>query len=52
MEKIWANRVIAGSKTWEDVRRAGREEAVMDELMRRVEAGTLSEERYYEVIDE
>ena len=51
MEKIWANRLIEGSKTWADVP-ASRKAAVKAELEARVEAGTLTEERYGEIVGE
>jgi hypothetical protein len=46
MNKIWANRLIAGTKTWEDVVKAGREEGVLEELKSRVENNQLSAEQF------
>lgn len=51
MNKIWANRLIAGDKTWEEVpdtRKAG----VKAELWNRVLTGEITEERYHEIIGE
>ena len=48
---IWANRLIAGDKTWTDVP-AIRQDAVKEELRRRVEAGELSADRYEEITGE
>lgn len=51
MDKIWANRLIAGTKTWAEMpafRRAG----VKRELDKRVAEGEISEERYKEITGE
>lgn len=51
MDRIWANRLIAGTKTWAEMpesRRAG----VKQELAKRVAEGEISEERYKEITGE
>lgn len=51
MDKIWANRLVAGTKTWAEMptsRRAG----VKAELARRVTDGEISEEQYKEITGE
>lgn len=51
MNKIWANRLIAGDKVWEDVplnRKAG----VKAELKNRVLIGEITAERYEEIVGE
>lgn len=48
---IWANRLIAGDKTWADVP-AVRQDAVKEELRRRVEAGEITGDRYEEITGE
>lgn len=51
MERIWANRLIAGTKTWAEmptIRRAG----VKAELTRRVVDGEITTERYKEITGE
>ncbi len=45
MSKIWANRLIAGTKVWADMP-ASRENEVKKELRARVEAGEITAERY------
>lgn len=52
MNKIWANRLIAGTKTWADVIKAGREEGVLTELKNRVESGEITAERFEEITGE
>ncbi|NGM16945.1 XkdX family protein [Eggerthellaceae bacterium zg-893] len=49
MNEIWANRLIAGTKKWEQVP-ASRKEAVAAVLEGRVESGVLSEERRLEIV--
>ena len=44
MNKIWANRLIAGTKTWADVIKAGREDGVLSELKARVASGEITAE--------
>lgn len=51
MDKIWANRLIAGTKTWAEMparRRAG----VKRELGKRVAEGEITAERYKEITGE
>ena len=51
MNKIWANRLIAGDKQWSDLpayRRAG----VKDELAARVVSGLIAEEQYKAITGE
>lgn len=51
MDKIWANRLVAGTKTWEEMpssRRAG----VKRELGKRVAGGEITAERYKEITGE
>ena len=45
MNKIWANRLIAGTKTWNQVP-ASRKDAVLAELKGRVEDGLLTAEKF------
>ena len=49
MNKIWANRLIAGTKTWSDVIKAGREDGVLAELRKRVMNGEITAERFREI---
>ncbi len=51
MNEIWANRLIAGTKTWEQVP-ASRREGVAAVLAERVEVGELSDERRREIVGE
>ena len=51
MDKIWANRLIAGTKTWEQVP-ASRKDGVMEELRGRVADGSLSAEKFEEITGE
>lgn len=51
MEKIWANRLVAGTKTWAEMparRRAG----VKRELAKRVAEGEITQEQYKEITGE
>lgn len=51
MDKIWANRLVAGTKTWAEMptsRRAG----VKRELGKRVAEGEIDAERYKEITGE
>lgn len=50
MDKIWANRIIAGTKTLNDVPDS-RKEAVKNELYARMEAGELTYEAYNAIFD-
>lgn len=51
MNKIWANRLIAGTKTWDQVP-ASRKDAVMEELKSRVEDGEITAEKFVEITGE
>lgn len=51
MNKIWANRLIAGTKTWDECpeyRRSG----VKSELAKRVAAGEITADQYAEITGE
>lgn len=49
MAKIWANRLIAGDKTWSQVPEE-RKGAVKTELEKRVSAGKISREKMEEIL--
>lgn len=49
METIWANRLIAGTKDWDDVPES-RKDGVKAELEARVEMGRLTEEKYCKIL--
>lgn len=51
MNVIWANRLIAGTKTWAELP-ADRVDGVKAELRNRVEKSKLTEERYAEITGE
>lgn len=51
MDKIWANRLIAGDKTWEDVPER-RIKGVTEELAARVVTGEISEETMNKILGE
>ena len=51
MDKIWANRLIAGTKTWDNVP-TNRRAAVLAELKERVESYEITAERYEEITGE
>lgn len=51
MAKIWANRLIAGTKTWDAVP-SSRKEAVKAELAGRAERGEITAARYEEITGE
>jgi hypothetical protein len=51
MDKIWANRLVAGTKTWAEMP-ASRRAGVKAELARRVTDGEISEEQYKEITGE
>lgn len=51
MNKIWANRLIAGTKTWDDVP-ASRKAGVKEELSVRVADGEITAEQYAEITGE
>ena len=46
MDKIWANRIIAGTKSLDDIVNPERRTAVEAELKRRFDAGIITEEQY------
>lgn len=48
MAKIWANRLIAGTKVWEEVP-AERKGDVLAELKNRVENGKITADKYTEI---
>lgn len=50
MNVIWANRLVAGTRTWDEVP-TSRKEGVKAELAARVEGGKISAERYGEITD-
>lgn len=52
MNEIWANRLIAGTQTWEKCVKTGRAEAVKAILKSRVNEGTLSEEKFKQIVGE
>jgi hypothetical protein len=49
MAKIWADRLVAGTKKWKQVP-ASRKAAVKEILLDMVEEGTLTEEHYQEIV--
>lgn len=49
MNEIWANRLIAGTQTWEKCAKAGRTDAVKAVLSERVLAGKLSVDDYLRI---
>lgn len=51
MNEIWANRLIAGTKTWEQVP-ASRRSAVKTVLAGRVGSETITAERYEQITGE
>ena len=51
MNVIWANRLVAGTRTWDEVP-ASRREGVKEELADRVESGKISAEQYKEITGE
>lgn len=51
MDKIWANRLVAGTKTWAEMP-ASRRAGVKAELARRVTEGEISEEDYKRITGE
>lgn len=48
MNKIWANRLVAGTKFWNQVP-ASRKEGVLEELRLRVENEEITAERFEEI---
>lgn len=51
MERIWANRLIAGTKTWAEMP-ASRRAGVKAELAKRVTKGKITAEQYKEITGE
>lgn len=51
MDKIWANRLIAGTKEWEEMP-ASRRAGVKRELAGRVAEGEITPEKYKEIVGE
>lgn len=51
MNVIWANRLIAGTKTWDDVP-VDRVDGVKAELQKRVAGGKITAEKYTEITGE
>lgn len=51
MDKIWANRLVAGTKTWAEMP-ASRHVGVKRELAKRVAEGEISAEQYKEITGE
>lgn len=51
MDKIWANRLIAGTKEWAEMP-ASRHAGVKAELAKRVVDGEIDAERYKEITGE
>lgn len=51
MNEIWANRLVAGTRIWEEVP-ASRKSAVRDVLAGRVERGEITAEQYVAIIGE
>lgn len=51
MNEIWANRLVAGTKTWAEVT-PSRKNAVKDVLRGRVASETITAEQYEEIVRE
>ena len=51
MNEIWANRLIAGDKTWANVP-TSRKAVVKKALLARVETGEITEEQYKSIVEE
>lgn len=49
MNNIWANRLIGGTKTWEDVPES-RKDGVKTVLLERVDNGFITMEQYIDII--
>ncbi len=52
MNEIWANRLIAGTKTWAQCVRSGRAESVKKALAERVKSGDITADKYNEITGE
>lgn len=51
MDKIWANRLIAGTKTWDEMPKS-RQNGVKNILKERVETGEITAEQYQTITGE
>jgi hypothetical protein len=51
MNKIWADRLVAGTRKWKEVPKS-RKTAVKDILLEMVNDGTITKERYQEIVGE
>ena len=51
MDKIWANRLVAGTKTWDQVP-ASRKNSVLAELRSRVADGEITAEKFEAITGE
>ena len=51
MNEIWANRLVAGTKTWDEVT-PSRKSTVKEVLRSRVESETITAEEYEEITGE
>lgn len=51
MDKIWANRLVAGTKTWDEMP-ASRRPGVKRELAKRAAEGKITAEQYKEITGE
>ena len=51
MNNIWANRLIAGTKTWNEVP-ANRKDGVRAVLLERMASGIITAEKYNEITGE
>ena len=51
MNKIWANRLSAGTKTWDDVPDTRRDD-VLEELRSRVQSGKITAKKFEEITGE
>lgn len=51
MNKIWANRLVAGTKSWDEVP-ASRKKGVKAELLARLEDNAITAEQYKTIVGE
>jgi hypothetical protein len=51
MNKIWADRLVAGTRTWAEVP-SNRKSAVKSILLQWVEDGVISDEYYHQIVGE
>jgi hypothetical protein len=49
MNKIWADRLVAGTRTWDEVP-SSRKPAVQAILLQMVNDGEITEEKYQEIV--